>query len=76
MYNERDIISNHEIIRPDRFVINAKNEATIIDYKTGSINKKHQLQLENYQRVIEEMPYKVTNKILVYINEDLKIIRF
>ncbi len=76
VYNERDIISNHEIIRPDRFVINSKNEATIIDYKTGSINKKHQLQLENYQRVIEEMPYKVTNKILVYINEDLKIIRF
>ncbi|MBU2937942.1 UvrD-helicase domain-containing protein [Lacinutrix sp. C3R15] len=76
IYNERDIISNQEIIRPDRLVINAKNEATIIDYKTGAINNKHQLQLENYQRIIEEMPYQVTNKILVYINEDIHVVTF
>ncbi|QRM88618.1 AAA family ATPase [Lacinutrix sp. WUR7] len=76
IYNERDIISNHEIIRPDRLVINANNEATIIDYKTGAINKKHQLQLENYQRVIEEMSYKVIHKILVYINDDIQVVTF
>ena len=76
IYNERDIISNQEIIRPDRLVINSKNQATIIDYKTGAINKKYQLQLEKYQRIIEEMPYQVTNKILVYINEDINVVSF
>ena len=58
IYNERDIISKSKtIIRPDRMVINSKNEVTIIDYKTGAEDKKHQQQLENYQNVIEEMSY-------------------
>ncbi|RBP34767.1 ATP-dependent exoDNAse (exonuclease V) beta subunit [Oceanihabitans sediminis] len=76
IYNERDIISNKEIIRPDRLVINAENQATIIDYKTGAQDKKHQLQLENYERIIEEMQFQVTKKILVYINENIQVVTF
>lgn len=75
IYNERDIISkNKAIVRPDRMVVNSNNEVVIIDYKTGSESKKHQQQIENYQTIIEEMPYKVINKILVYINEDIRVI--
>ncbi|MDO6595766.1 UvrD-helicase domain-containing protein [Oceanihabitans sp. 2_MG-2023] len=76
IFNERDIISKHEIIRPDRLVINQNNQATIIDYKTGAIDKKHQLQLENYQSIIEQMSYKVINKILIYINDDIHVVTF
>jgi ATP-dependent exoDNAse (exonuclease V) beta subunit len=75
IYNERDIISkNKRIVRPDRMIVNSKNEMVIIDYKTGTEDKKHMQQLHDYQNIIEEMSYKVTKKILVYINETIKIV--
>ncbi|AUP79612.1 UvrD-helicase domain-containing protein [Flavivirga eckloniae] len=74
IYNERDIISKEGIIlRPDRLVINSKNEAVIIDYKTGLEDKKHWQQLQSYQDVLEEMTITVNKKILVYINEVVTI---
>jgi len=74
IYNERDIIGkNNKIVRPDRLVINNKNQATIIDYKTGLSNPKYKEQLQDYQDVIESMNYKVVNKILIYINNDIKV---
>ena len=74
IYNERDIISKKgTILRPDRLVINSKNEAIIIDYKTGLHNPKYEEQLQDYQDIIEEMEFKVIKKILIYINNDLKI---
>ena len=74
IFNERDIITkNGKILRPDRLVINNTNEVTIIDYKTGLHNPKYQHQLQDYQDVLEEMDYKVTNKILIYINDSIKI---
>jgi len=72
IYNERDIITkNGMILRPDRIVINSKNEATIIDYKTGFIDKKHEQQLQTYQGVLEEMQIIVKKKVLIYINENI-----
>lgn len=77
VYNEQDIFSKNKIIiRPDRLVINSKNEAILIDYKTGAVDKKHQEQLNNYKSIIEEMPYRVIKKILIYINEEVKIVSF
>ena len=74
IYNERDIISKTgKIYRPDRLVINNKNEVVIIDYKTGLHNPKYQHQLQDYQDVLEEMEYKVTQKILLYINKSITI---
>lgn len=74
IYNERDIIGkNNLIVRPDRLVIDNKNQATIIDYKTGLSNPKYKEQLQDYQDVIESMNYKVVNKILIYINKDIKV---
>lgn len=74
IYNERDIITKHGIIlRPDRVVLNSKNEAVIIDYKTGTENKKHEQQLQLYQDVLEEMKINVTKKILVYTNDDILV---
>jgi len=77
IYNERDIISkNGSILRPDRLVINSKNEVSIIDYKTGLQNPKHKEQLQDYQDILEKMEYKVIHKILIYINEDIKILSY
>jgi CRISPR/Cas system-associated exonuclease Cas4 (RecB family) len=74
IYNERDIITKNGIIlRPDRVVLNSKNEAIIIDYKTGIEDKKHKQQLLLYQDVLESMNIKVKKKILVYINEDIHV---
>ena len=73
LYNERDIISkNNMILRPDRVIIK-NNEAIIIDYKTGVEDKKHEQQLRLYQDVLEEMNLKVKNKILVYINNEIRV---
>ncbi|MGB5417569.1 3'-5' exonuclease, partial [Algibacter sp.] len=74
IYNERDIISKEGIIlRPDRIVINSKNEAVIMDYKTGFEDKKHGQQLQSYQDVLEEMKISVKKKILIYINDDILV---
>ena len=74
VYNERDIITKEGIIlRPDRLVINSKNEAVIIDYKTGIEDKKHWQQLQSYQDVLEDMKITVKKKILIYINDEIKI---
>lgn len=74
IYNERDIITKTGITyRPDRVVINKHNEVTIIDYKTGRIDKKHAQQLQLYQDVLEEMNFTVEKKILIYTNNDITV---
>ncbi|TYA60150.1 UvrD-helicase domain-containing protein [Formosa maritima] len=77
IYNERDIISKSgEIIRLDRLVINNKNQAIIIDYKTGIEDPKHLIQLNKYENILLEMNIKTIKKILVYINEGIQIKEF
>lgn len=77
IYNERDIITKSgNILRPDRLVINNKNQAVIIDYKTGLHNPKYQHQLQDYQDVLEDMNIAVLDKVLIYINEDIKILNY
>ncbi|MDB2462829.1 UvrD-helicase domain-containing protein [Algibacter sp.] len=72
IYNERDIISKDGIIlRPDRVTVNSKNDAVIIDYKTGSEDIKYAQQLQSYQDVLEDMNITVKKKMLVYINDDI-----
>jgi ATP-dependent exoDNAse (exonuclease V) beta subunit len=77
IYNERDIITKEGLLlRPDRIVVNTKNEAVIIDYKTGLPNSKDQEQLYDYQLVLEDMNFKVKKKILIYINDIITIKEF
>lgn len=73
-YNERDIITQQgHILRPDKVAINQKNEGVIIDYKTGAENKKHEQQLQLYQDILEDMHITIKKKILVYVNQGIKI---
>jgi len=72
--NERTIISPSETnVKPDRVVLDG-NRAFILDYKTGNYQEKHKNQLNNYAQIIEKMNIKVVKKVLVYIDEDIKII--
>ena len=73
--NEKTIIQKEgSIVKPDRMVLNSNNEIYLLDYKTGSHQTKYQLQLENYQKAIEKMGFKVTKKALVYIGETLEVV--
>ncbi|TYB78647.1 UvrD-helicase domain-containing protein [Bizionia myxarmorum] len=77
VYNERDIISNDgSILRPDRLVIMNKNEAVIIDYKSGKELERHTQQLESYAAILKVMNFHVTKKILIYINNSIAIKEF
>ncbi|MBD3862993.1 UvrD-helicase domain-containing protein [Olleya marilimosa] len=76
IYNERDIITKTgNIIRPDRLAIK-DNEAVIIDYKTGLPNPKYQQQLEEYSNILKEMNFTVKKKILIYVNDTIKIVTY
>ena len=76
VYNEREIVFNHQIIIPDRLVIDQEDRATIIDYKTGVAKEEHRFQLEKYARVLESLKYTIQKKILVYSNEKVCIEEF
>ncbi|AXT52073.1 DNA helicase UvrD [Aquimarina sp. BL5] len=71
--NERGIISNGRIYRPDRVIIDAHGEAAIIDYKTGEHSASHGNQLEEYGLLLQKIGYKLSNRILVYFNEGITL---
>jgi ATP-dependent exoDNAse (exonuclease V) beta subunit len=73
--NEQTIIQKEEhIVKPDRMALSPKNEVFLLDYKTGSHYPKYEAQLENYQKAIEKMGYKIIKKALVYIGERINIV--
>ena len=73
VYNEQEIITtDKKSVIPDRLVIN-NSKVTIIDYKTGSPDKKHQEQLQKYATVLESLNYTIVKKIVVYINTEIMI---
>ena len=75
--NEQTIIQKQGmLVKPDRMVINNKNEVLLLDYKTGAHNIKYQKQLENYQEAIELMGYQVKKKTLVYIGQSIEVVEF
>ena len=75
VFNEREIVDvDNQIIIPDRLVLNAKKEAIIIDYKTGEPSKRHHQQLLKYAQVLKTMDFKVIQKLLVYINEEIGVV--
>lgn len=72
-YNEREIISEDgSLLRPDRLNFSGK-KVSIIDYKTGLPDVKHQEQICQYGELLEKMDFRVENKILIYLNEEIKV---
>ena len=75
--NETELIDlSHKNIafqRPDRVVIDGK-KLTVIDYKTGEKDEKHQQQISHYANLFSKMGYKSINKMLVYINDEIEVV--
>jgi ATP-dependent exoDNAse (exonuclease V) beta subunit len=76
VYNERAILSQDgATFIPDRVVVSPNGETTIIDYKTGVPKEEHSYQLDNYASLLGQMDFNVLQKLLVYINEHIKVIQ-
>ena len=74
VYNERPILKKDgRMLIPDRIVIN-ENKVSIIDYKTGAYDSKHELQVNKYADALLDMNYDINKKLLVYLGEEIKII--
>jgi ATP-dependent exoDNAse (exonuclease V) beta subunit len=73
--NEREIVNDHhQMLIPDRLIFDQKN-VTIIDYKTGKIEKKHTYQINQYAAALSKMNYTIIDKLLVYIGTNVKVIK-
>src|SRR5690606_34333909 len=73
IYNERMILAEENLI-PDKMVFDKQN-AYLLDYKTGQESKQHHRQIEAYAEVLESMGHAVVQKTLVYIKQDdIKVI--
>jgi ATP-dependent exoDNAse (exonuclease V) beta subunit len=69
--NEREIITaSGQLLRPDRLNFNQNNSITIIDYKTGEPNYLHEDQINSYALALEEMGKHISERLLVYINQE------
>jgi len=66
--NERDILTEGEIHRPDRVVI-TEEECLVIDFKTGKPNPKDHQQLEEYASLLKQMGYDRVEKYLLYTDQ-------
>ena len=74
--NEQTIIQKQgKIVKPDRIVIAEEENVFLLDYKTGAHNEKYKKQLEQYEAAIESMGLKIQNKTLVYIGEEIEVVR-
>ena len=61
--------------RPDRINISSTGKLSVIDYKTGRPKKQDEEQILTYSNLFKEMGYKKIENFLVYINNDLQIIK-
>ncbi|WP_339836851.1 UvrD-helicase domain-containing protein [uncultured Flavobacterium sp.] len=74
IYNETSIIDdNKNTFIPDRIAVFGE-KVYLLDYKTGVPKESHKHQIEKYEAVLQKMGYKVEEKALVYLGENLKII--
>jgi ATP-dependent exoDNAse (exonuclease V) beta subunit len=59
---------NGKTYRPDKVLLDEEN-VIICDFKTGSIQEKHKLQLDEYAKIFSEMNFKSIKKYLFYTKE-------
>ena len=70
---ERRLLRNRVQFIPDRVLVK-DNQAIVIDYKTGQKESKHLKQVNNYAQILEGMGYRVMEKYLLYVGEEMEIV--
>lgn len=70
--NECEILSEHTILRPDRFA-ELPDVIYLIDYKTGKRDEAHHIQLKNYIYALQGMVTKEVRAFLVYISDFVEV---
>jgi ATP-dependent exoDNAse (exonuclease V) beta subunit len=71
--NEVELINTDgKSYRIDRLRING-NKCIVIDYKTGLPNESHHLQINQYNDMLSDIGFDVTNKYLVYIDDGFEV---
>ena len=72
--NETEImLSNGEVVRPDRVVIQ-NDVLTIIDYKTGEEKKQDYDQMKKYYEAFSGLGYKEIATKIVYICDIIRVV--
>ncbi len=75
VYNEKAILTKEgSVFIPDRIVLFPDDTVIIMDYKTGVPKEEHSYQLDHYEKLLSEMNLKVSKKILVYIDNEIKVL--
>lgn len=72
--NECEILSEHAILRPDRFA-ELPDVIYLIDYKTGKRDETHHIQLKNYIYALQGMVTKEIRAFLVYLSDSVEVER-
>ena len=70
--NECEILSNGEILRPDRFA-ELPDRILLLDYKTGKKAPKHHQQLKNYISALQGMVSKQISAYLIYLGAEIEV---
>ena len=67
-FKEIDLLCpDGSIVRPDR-VNNVGDALQVIDFKTGKPKSEHHDQINRYKNTLQDMGYKVTKGVLIYID--------
>lgn len=59
------LLPDGSVLRPDRLMMD-KNKITILDYKTGEPDEKHNQQLQSYARTLTDAGYEVEGCFIYY----------
>ena len=66
------LLPDGTIYRPDRVVL-SPDETVILEYKTGVPRQQHQEQVIAYGNILLQMGYTTVRKLLVYLDDDIKV---
>jgi hypothetical protein len=62
-----------EVYRPDRVIIN-RDQAVVLDFKTGKLKVEYKKQISLYGKLLNEMGYNDVKKYLVFVEPEVSVV--
>jgi len=69
VYNERSLLDQYGRVNIIDKLLIEKSGVSVLDFKTGEKSASHQVQINQYARLLEDLGYTVKNKFVVYCSE-------